>query len=203
MAEYPEWVLKHKKKGTYVNHVNGNYYLYAAHSERVPGTNKVKRVFDAYLGRITEESGLIPPKEKVSGSVTVYEYGLSTLVLSVCKNIHTGLRKTFAKNGDLVMAAATLSFMYGKYDEHLYRSSHLCIKYPGLALDTKHTDEQTMGIERGFRMISDTMHRTFNDDLQDIILHFRQQCKVKINGKLYLSEESGEIQRLKKKYNLK
>ena len=54
MADYPEWVLKHKKKGTYVNFQNGKYYLYAAHSERVPGTNKVKRVSDGYLGRISE-----------------------------------------------------------------------------------------------------------------------------------------------------
>lgn len=54
---YPDWVLQHKKKGTYVNCVKGRYYLYAAHSERVPGTKKVKRICDGYLGRITEEAG--------------------------------------------------------------------------------------------------------------------------------------------------
>lgn len=30
MADYPDWVLQHKKKGTYINHQNGKYYLYAA-----------------------------------------------------------------------------------------------------------------------------------------------------------------------------
>ena len=44
MADYPDWVMKHKEKGTYVNFVNGKYYLYKAHSERVPGTKKVRRV---------------------------------------------------------------------------------------------------------------------------------------------------------------
>jgi len=56
---YPEWVLKHKTKGTYINCINGRYYLYGAHSERIPGTKKVKRIFDGYLGRITEEDGFI------------------------------------------------------------------------------------------------------------------------------------------------
>ena len=59
---YPEWVLKHKKKGTYVNCVKGRYYLYAAHSERIHGTKKVKRIFDGYLGRITDRMGLFLPK---------------------------------------------------------------------------------------------------------------------------------------------
>ena len=74
MPNYPEWVLKHKKKGTYINVANGKYYLYAAHSERVPGTSKVRRVCDGYLGRITEKEGLIPPRDKVKGEIIVYEY---------------------------------------------------------------------------------------------------------------------------------
>lgn len=57
---YPEWVLKHKKKGTYINKVGNNYYLYAAHSEHIPGTaNKSRRICDGYLGKITEKDGFI------------------------------------------------------------------------------------------------------------------------------------------------
>lgn len=33
MATYPEWIMKYKEKGTYVNFAKGKYYLYAAHSE--------------------------------------------------------------------------------------------------------------------------------------------------------------------------
>ncbi|MBO6215432.1 MAG: hypothetical protein J6N76_07840, partial [Lachnospiraceae bacterium] len=62
-ADYPEWVMKYKKKGTYINKVGDKYYLYAAHSERIKGTNKVRRVSDGYLGRITEKDGLIPAKK--------------------------------------------------------------------------------------------------------------------------------------------
>lgn len=203
MAEYPEWVMKYKEKGTYINYVKGKYYLYAAHSERIPGTKKVKRVCDAYLGRITQEDGLVPPKDKVTGNVTVCEYGLSSLVLTVCDNIHKGLRRTFIKNGDFVMVAAILYFMYGRYDDCLYRYSYLAITFPELDFKTRPTEAQISGIDRGFRMIKDTMFRTFGEDLQDVILHFGHLYKVNVNGKLYLSEESIEIKRFKYKYSIK
>ena len=40
MADYPDWVAKHKEKGTYINYANGKYYLYAANSARVPWHQK-------------------------------------------------------------------------------------------------------------------------------------------------------------------
>jgi len=112
MADYPDWVLAHKKKSTYVNCVKGKYYLYAAHSERIKGTDKVKRICDGYLGRITPEEGLIQPKDKVNGSVVILEYGLSSIILSLCTNIHKGMRRSFTNSGDLVMAASVLSCIY-------------------------------------------------------------------------------------------
>lgn len=203
MANYPEWVMKCKEKGTYLNCVKGKYYLYAAHSERVPGTKKVKRICDGYLGRITEKDGLIPPKDKVEGTVTVLEYGLSTLVLSVCSNIHKGLRKTFTKNGDFVMVAAILSFIYGKYDDRLFKYSYLSERFPYLDFNLSTTKAQTSGIDRGFRMIKDTMVRAFGDDLNDVLIHFGHLYKVNVNGKLYLSEESDKVHAFKQKYSIK
>ncbi len=68
-SDYPDWVLQHKKKGTYINKVGDKYYLYAAHSERVRETGKIRRVCDGYLGRITEKDGFIPAKDKLQGAV--------------------------------------------------------------------------------------------------------------------------------------
>lgn len=203
MANYPDWVMKYKEKGTYINCVKGKYYLYAAHSERIPGTKKVKRVYDAYLGRITEEEGLIPPKDKVMTTITVLEYGLSTLILSVCNNIHKGLRRTYTKNGDYVMVAAILIFIYGKYNDAVFKHSYLSITFPELDFKTPPTQAQLSGIDRGYRMISDTMSRTFGDDLHDIRIHFGHIHKVNVNEKLYLSEETDEIKMFKQKFNLK
>lgn len=202
MANYPEWVMKYKEKGTYINHVKGKYYIYAAHSERVPGTKKVKRVCDAYLGRITEKDGLIPPKDKVSGTVNVMEYGLSTLILFVCENIYKGIRRTFSKNGDFVMVAAILTFIYGKYNDTLFRYSYLSIQFPYLDFSASPTDAQKSGINRCVRMIHDTMSRIFGSDLKDIIIHFGHLYKIDVNGKLYQSKETNSIGILKEKYNL-
>ena len=203
MAIYPDWIMKYKEKGTYINYVKGKYYLYAAHSERVPGTKKVKRVCDAYLGRITEEDGLIPPKDKVTGTVSVLEYGLSSLILSICGNIHKGFRRTFSKNGDFVMVAAILSFIYGKYDYGLFRYSYLSVCFPELDFEIPPTEAQASGIDRGFRMVKDNMLCTFGEDLQDVLIRFGHLYKVNVNGKLYLSEEDDKIQILKQKYSIK
>jgi len=203
MADYPDWVLKYKEKGTYINFVKGKYYLYAAHSERIPGTKKVKRVCDAYLGRITQEDGLIPTRDKVRGIVNVMEYGLSSIILFVCNKIHKGLRKTFTRNGDFVMVASTLSFIYGEYNDNLFQNSYLSKRFPFLDFNVLSTQAQLSGIDRGHRMIKDTMIRTFGEDLKDVIIHFGRLYKVFINGKFYLSEESNEMKILKQKFNLK
>ena len=68
-ADYPDWVMKYKKKGTYINRVGDKFYLYAAHSERIKGTDKVRRVSDGYIGRITEKEGLIKSGSTLKGSV--------------------------------------------------------------------------------------------------------------------------------------
>jgi len=100
MADYPDWVLKHKKKGTYVNCVNGRYYLYAAHSERVPGTKKVRCVSDGYIGQITEEDGLLPAMGKVGGEILVYRYGLHMTALALAEDVLPGMHSNREHRGD-------------------------------------------------------------------------------------------------------
>jgi len=163
MADYPDWVLRHKKKGTYINYQNGKYYLYAAHSERIPGTNKVRRVSDGYLGRITEEEGLIPAKRKLSEPVHVFEYGLSETILSLCDNIHTGFGREFRGATDFVMAGGALLLMFGEVRHEHYESSWLSVRLPGLDMHKVPTDKQRVGMERAERMIADTLKKCFGD----------------------------------------
>lgn len=91
-ADYPDWVMKYKKKGTYINKVGDKYYLYAAHSERVKGTDKVRRVSDGYLGRITEKDGLIPAKKILRSDPVSFELGLSFFIISRTPDILNGLK---------------------------------------------------------------------------------------------------------------
>jgi uncharacterized membrane protein len=164
MAGYPDWVLAHKKKGTYINRVGDKYYLYAAHSERIPGTNKVRRVSDGYLGRITEADGFVPAKRKLSDSVFVYEYGLSETVFRLCKQIHTDLKRKFKANADSVMASGVLVFMYGRAAPEFYETSGISLRLPGLDMAAPLTDWQNSSADSTARMITYRMKTYFGDD---------------------------------------
>ena len=163
MSNYPEWVLTHKKKGTYINFQNGKYYLYAAHSERIPGTDKVKRVSDGYLGRITEKDGFIPAKRKLPDKVYAYEYGLSVTILSLCGKVHSGLRREFRTNADFVMVSGALLYKHGEIKQEFYESSWLSVLFPGFDMRKTLTGKQRTGIERARRMIADTLGCHFGE----------------------------------------
>jgi len=164
MADYPDWVLVHKKKGTYVNRVGDKYYLYAAHSERIYGTNKVRRVSDGYLGRITEADGFIPAKRKLSEGVYVYEYGLSETIFRLSKQVHTDLKRKFKTNADLVMATGVLMFMYGRAAPEFYETSGVSLKLPGLDMDAPLTDWQRNYADSTARRVTYLMKEYFGDD---------------------------------------
>ena len=190
MADYPDWVLKHKKKGTYINYVKGKYYLYAAHSERIPGTKKVRRVSDGYIGRITKEEGLIPAKDKVSGDIVVLEYGLSITAFSLCKNIYSAFRREFKGNAGFVMVSSILLALHGLYSQEIYERSCLSLEFPSLDMGKLPTDKQKIGIERGSRMVCDTLKKTFGDDMEAAFFHLAHIYKVKVNDRFYVSKIS-------------
>jgi len=202
MANYPDWVLSQKKKGTFVNKVGDKYYLYSAHSERIKGTTKVKRICDGYLGRITEKDGLIPPKEKIKDIVVTYEFGFSFTAISTTKKIHTGLRKTFVKYGDFIYVSSILTYIYGLSNKELFELSYLCFHFPELDFPDVITDTQTAGVERGTRMIADTMKKHFGEDLSLLKVYFSSVNLIRINGKLYCSSMSGTVKEFSAKYLL-
>jgi len=67
--------MKYKSKGVDVNKV-GNNYLYRAHCVYDKKTKKNVRVSDGYIGRVTKKDGFTPAKDKVSGLVLVFEFGI-------------------------------------------------------------------------------------------------------------------------------
>jgi len=202
MTNYPPWVLEHKKKGTYINKVGNKYYLYAAHSERIKGTNKVRRVSDGYLGRITENEGLIPPREKVKNSVITYEFGFSYAILCCTPKIHSGLRKSFVKNGDLVYVCSILQYIYGFYDDEIFKHSYLSFHFSNLTITNQFTNAQINGVERGARMITDNVSKHYGDDLPKISAYCSSVNLIRINKKLYRSEISESLLALSTQYSI-
>jgi hypothetical protein len=191
MADYPDWVMAHKIKGTYINNVKGRYYLYAAHSERIPGTKKVRRVSDGYIGRITKEDGLIPSRDKVEGDVSVYEYGLCMALAALCKKISVGLRREFRGASEKVFVAGLLNAAYGGRGTIEYNWSYLSVKYPGLVVQNL-TDKQTVGADRCARMAADTFYKEFGESTGEVKTRLSKVCAVLINGRFYISKNFKE-----------
>ena len=202
MADYPEWVLKHKKKGTYISRAGGKYYLYAAHSERVPGTKKVKLIHDGYIGRITEKDGLIAARDKVSGDVTVYEYGLCMTLLKLCGGIEKGLDRNFRSAAEKIFIKGLLSAAYGDSSPEAYHSSYLSVLRPGHDMSKALTDNQRVAAERCERMISDVTAKRFGEDKELIFKRLSRIYTVNINGKFYPAKVGGDTKEFLLKYGI-
>jgi hypothetical protein len=179
--------MKHKKKGTYINRVKDKYYLYAAHSERIPGTNKVRRVSDGYIGRITEKDGLIPAREKVVGEVIVLKYGLHMTALVLSELILKGLRREFRGSAGTVLVAGILLATEKKAEEETFLGSYLSVAFPKVQT-WKMNDKQQTGAERSSRMVSDKLATAFGSDSL-IMEQLNRVYAVFVNNKMYLSRK--------------
>jgi len=187
MADYPQWVLKHKTKGTYINCVNGKYYLYAAHSERVPGTKKVKRVSDGYIGRITEKDGLIPARDKVAGDIIVLKYGLHMTALALADEILMGLRREFRGAAERMLVMGILLATEKNADGDSFNASALRLAFPGVAYTPNLTGKQRTGVERCTRMVADKLSGAIGDNTRMHAMLERIYMVI-INNKQYLSQ---------------
>lgn len=66
---HPDWVLKHKAKGTELRNIRGKYYLYKVTSKWDKVAKKSRKITLGQIGVITEEHGLIPTGEKKRGKI--------------------------------------------------------------------------------------------------------------------------------------
>jgi len=176
-ASYPDWVMKHVKKGQYINEIKGNYYLYEAHSERKEGIAHPVRVCDGYIGRITQDEGLIPSRKRnqsetgnssvssLPAKTNVWVFGLIFVVLQCTRTIFIGLQKTYAEKAPLIYAVSILEAIYGLSTQTLYEMSVLSFIFPDITIPSpeNRSDIQT-GLERGKRMILDSIDKKYGDD---------------------------------------
>jgi len=131
---YPPWVMEHKKKGMYVNRINeSTYRIYRAHSERIKGTGKVRRVVDEYIGTITEKGGLVPTQPKIKGEVRTVRYGGYAILWWFCRTQLEGVLKRLGEDGPAVAASALLHALYGDDSPFLYGCDWTGVAHPGVA----------------------------------------------------------------------
>jgi len=138
---YPDWVLKHKKKGTNISCINGRYYLYEVRSAWNKEKGRAQKITDKYLGRITED-GFIPAKRKAAeldSIVSVKECGASSVLSVLGEDILRELKNTFPKHGELIFTIAVLRLIEQcpyKRLENLYANSFLSETFKGLKLSS-------------------------------------------------------------------
>jgi transposase len=141
---HPEWVTKHKQKGTNIATIGGRYYLYAVTSTWNKDKKRAQKITKQYLGRITKQ-GLIPPKTKppkIQTPITVKEYGATHILNQLGTQILTQLQKTFTENqAHHIFTLAALRVIQPsplKRAQNQYQTSYLSQLYPNLNLTGKH-----------------------------------------------------------------
>ena len=221
-SSYPDWVYPYIQKGQYVNCQNGKYYLYAAHSERREGINHPVRVCDGYLGRLTEDQGLIPAKKRQSQAaekqdeppahskstteahpVRSYDYGVPACVVACTENtILKGLRKTYRRNGTPIYVRSVCEYLYGVWIPEMYTSSYLSLLFPGLSFHDEESPEFLAGVSRGVSMLTHAVEHRYQDDWPILRATMASITLVEIDKHLICPALSEKASELKKKYAL-
>ncbi len=127
MANHPQWALAQKKPGTELRCIRGKYYLYECSSFYDKETKKTRKKTGKYLGMITQENGLVPPRrrqvevenEEASDKAEknqipipepkvgqVKEYGLSTFISLHCNTLIENLKLTMPRMWNRIVAMA-------------------------------------------------------------------------------------------------
>ena len=156
---YPEWVLKHKAKGTQINCVNGHYYLYEVSSVWNKEKGRAQKITKAYLGTITEE-GLIPPRTtrnlKLSNAASLNhkEFGASQYLQDISGDIIASLKDQFPDIWQQIITVSFLRTMYRtpfKRMEHYYTHSFVSEFYPKQQMSGKSISAllRDLGTRRG------------------------------------------------------
>jgi hypothetical protein len=196
---FPDWAEKFRTKGTAINKVKDKYYLYRVHSERIKGTDKVRKVNDEYLGRITE-AGLIAPKSKINGNIIIKEYGIYAFILSINDVIIKRIIKDFNTSYKTIITVALIQFLYGSFNDLLYKNSFMSVVYPNIDFNSLNSEE-LITIERLENMFKSYLVK-LDIDLNTVIHALRNTNMVYINNKWYLSEQSNEAKEIIEKFNI-
>ena len=104
---YPEWVQKHRVRGTTIKKKGNSYYLYKRTSKRVP-EKKYPQPVDTYIGLITPEGVVYSDKKKVTlSNIEVREYGFTKAIQDLCPD---GWKKPLGEDWNDVLSIIILKW---------------------------------------------------------------------------------------------
>jgi len=184
---YPDWVLKHKYPGMYVQKKDEHTYrIFRGHSERRPGKRYPVLVTDEYIGTITKEHGLIRTKPKIKGEVLVKRYGGYCLLWNLCR---VQVERLIRQYGDAsVFLEACMGVLYGESSDLRYAGDWMSEHYRGLQFPLEGP------AAREAARIAEGMHTTvssrFGGQRQAVLDAAASIYRVNINGMWITSSTS-------------
>ena len=136
----PNWVEIYREKGKTIKERNGKYYLYEVKTI-YDKTKKYKhKTQNIYLGRITEDDGLIPPKLKETAQLeNIYTKNIGSYCLFnfVGKEIMERLKKYFGELAEIIFVIACLrcqeNTVYSELED-IYIDSYFSAVYKNLSM---------------------------------------------------------------------
>ena len=206
-GNYPDWVLKYKERGTFVNKSFAkdgtvSYYLYRGHSEREKGTGKVRRVVDECLGKITEKDGFIPARHRLPERTHVTEFGRSRICVFFTEYILPGLQKTYGDDARKIYAASILFYIYGTWSADLFRQSWLSIRFPDILLEGDESSLPPGAVHRVSAMITHIMGSKIGTDLPTIMAFGSMICLIATKGSLSCSFIPAPVSDVSEKFGI-
>ncbi len=140
---HPDWVMKHKVKGTEIRKLGKYYYLYKIRSEYDKEKKRAKKITEKFLGKITEE-GLIKPKnERIIDSqknISVKEFGATRFISNESKDIIQNLKEVFPVTWKEIFTFAAFRFFSSsplKNVQNHYQNSYVSDIIPDAKVSPK------------------------------------------------------------------
>ena len=154
---YPDWVLKHKKKGTEIRKIGGRYYIYKITSVWDKNKKRPKKITEKFLGTIKEEGFTKPKCDRLMEgmkNVSVREFGAANLVLEMNKDIKENLKLVYPERWKEIFLFSLFRFLHNTPIKNLqvhYSSSFVSEKIKGANLSPKNISSmlREIGMHRG------------------------------------------------------
>ena len=162
---FPDWARKHKKKGTAIHFIRGNYYLYKISSKWDSKKGRAVKITDKYLGKITEE-GLIAPKNKVTipelRNVTVKEFGATVLINNLTQELQDQLKKVYTEDWKSIFTIAVIRFFHNSPMKNMHHH-----------FDHSYISELFSEVDTDPKAISNMLEK-FGSDREKMVLFMRE-----------------------------
>jgi hypothetical protein len=195
---YPDWVLKHKEAGTYVQKKDEDTYrIYRGHSERRPGKTYPVLVTDEYIGTITREAGLVRTPVNIKGAVLVKRYGGFCLLHSLCRQLADRLSQKYGDQS--LFLDACMRVLYGHSSILFYESDWMSEHYPGLTFPLcAELESESARVATG---MASTLEKRFGRETQHVLNTAGCLYRVWINNR-WVTSSMASVAAITQRYGL-